>query len=60
MRRAVDSIVLIDANPTLGGVGRPSNSTHFVGIDFDTVSGLMGQFTLTGDLGENPRGAPFA
>jgi hypothetical protein len=29
-------------------------------IDFDTVSAMMGQFRLTGELGENPRAAPFA
>jgi alkylation response protein AidB-like acyl-CoA dehydrogenase len=37
-----------------------NTACHHAVIDFDTVSGMMGQFTLTGDLGENPRGAPFA
>jgi alkylation response protein AidB-like acyl-CoA dehydrogenase len=36
-----------------------STACHHAVIDFDTVSGMMGQFKLTGDLGENPRGAPF-
>ena len=37
-----------------------NTACHHAVIDFDTVSSLMGQFTLTGDLGENPRAAPFA
>ncbi|HXI08650.1 MAG: acyl-CoA dehydrogenase family protein [Bradyrhizobium sp.] len=37
-----------------------NTACHHAVIDFDTVSGLMGQFQLTGDLGENPRAAPFA
>ncbi|MCP4615695.1 MAG: hypothetical protein GY844_04595 [Bradyrhizobium sp.] len=36
-----------------------NTACHHAVIDFDTVSGLMGQFQLTGDLGENPRAAPF-
>jgi alkylation response protein AidB-like acyl-CoA dehydrogenase len=37
-----------------------NTACHHAVIDFDTVSNLMGQFRLTGDLGENPRAAPFA
>jgi len=37
-----------------------NTACHHAVIDFDTVSNLMGQFQLTGDLGENPRAAPFA
>jgi len=37
-----------------------NTACHHAAIDFDTVSNLMGQFRLTGDLGENPRAAPLA
>ncbi|MGH6716005.1 MAG: hypothetical protein ACREDC_07440 [Bradyrhizobium sp.] len=37
-----------------------NTACHHAVVDFDTVSGMMGQFLLTGDLGENPRMAPFA
>jgi hypothetical protein len=37
-----------------------NTACHHAAIDFDTVSNLMGQFRLTGDLGENPRAAPVA
>lgn len=37
-----------------------NTACHHAAIDFDTVSNLMGQFKLTGDLGENPRAAPLA
>ena len=37
-----------------------NTACHHAVVDFDTVSNLMGQFRLTGDLGENPRAAPFA
>jgi alkylation response protein AidB-like acyl-CoA dehydrogenase len=37
-----------------------NTACHHAVVDFDTVSGMMGQFKLTGDLGENPRMAPFA
>ena len=37
-----------------------NTACHHAVIDFDTVSNLMGQFRLTGDLGENPRAQPFA
>ena len=37
-----------------------NTACHHAVVDFDTVSGLMGQMKLTGDLGEDPRGAPFA
>jgi alkylation response protein AidB-like acyl-CoA dehydrogenase len=37
-----------------------NTACHHAVIDFDTVSNLKGQFELTGDLGENPRAAPFA
>ncbi|MBN9007961.1 MAG: acyl-CoA dehydrogenase family protein [Rhizobiales bacterium] len=37
-----------------------NTACHHAVVDFDTVSGMMGQFQLTGDLGENPRMAPFA
>lgn len=37
-----------------------NTACHHAVIDFDTVSNLMGQFRLTGDLGENPKAAPFA
>ncbi|MBR1124101.1 hypothetical protein JQ628_21405 [Bradyrhizobium lablabi] len=37
-----------------------NTACHHAVVDFDAVSNLMGQFRLTGDLGENPRAAPFA
>jgi alkylation response protein AidB-like acyl-CoA dehydrogenase len=37
-----------------------NTACHHAVIDFDTVSAMMGQFRLTGELGENPRMAPFA
>lgn len=37
-----------------------NTACHHAVVDFDTVSALMGQLKLTGDLGENPRAAPFA
>ena len=37
-----------------------NTACHHAVVDFDTVSSLMGQFTLTGGIAENPRAAPFA
>ena len=37
-RRACTSIAANDVNATPGGVGKPSNSAHAVGTDFETVS----------------------
>ncbi len=37
-----------------------NTACHHAVVDFDTVSNMMGQFRLTGDLGENLRAAPFA
>ena len=37
-RFAADSSAPIDVNAMLGGFGKPSNSAHDAGTDFDTVS----------------------
>lgn len=66
-RRAIDRLYVVsgahglyEGNPVYRAYRDIMTACHHAVIDFDTVSGLMGQFTLTGDLGENPRGAPFA
>ncbi|HRF08575.1 MAG TPA: acyl-CoA dehydrogenase family protein [Xanthobacteraceae bacterium] len=66
-RRAIERLYaasgaagLYEGNPIYRAYRDIMTACHHAVIDFDTVSGLMGQFTLTGDLGENPRGAPFA
>lgn len=66
-RRAIDRLFaasgahgLYEGNPVLRAYRDISTACHHAVIDFDTVSNLMGQFRLTGDLGENPKAAPFA
>ena len=66
-RRAIERLFaasgahgLYEGNPVYRAFRDINTACHHAVIDFDTVSGLMGQLTLTGDLGENPRAAPFA
>lgn len=66
-RRAIERLYavsgahgLYEGNPIYRAYRDIMTACHHAVIDFDTVSGLMGQFQLTGELGENPRGAPFA
>jgi alkylation response protein AidB-like acyl-CoA dehydrogenase len=66
-RRAIERLYaasgasgLYEGNPVYRAYRDIMTACHHAVVDFDTVSGLMGQFKLTGDLGENPRGAPFA
>ncbi|WP_022721472.1 hypothetical protein, partial [Rhodopseudomonas sp. B29] len=66
-RRAIDRIYaasgaagIYEGSPVYRAFRDISTACHHAVIDFDTVSGMMGQFKLTGDLGENPRAAPFA
>jgi alkylation response protein AidB-like acyl-CoA dehydrogenase len=66
-RRAIDRLYavsgahgLYEGNPVYRAFRDIGTACHHAVVDFDTVSGLMGQFQLTGDLGENPRMQPFA
>lgn len=66
-RRAIERLYaasgahgLYEGNPVYRAFRDISTACHHAVVDFDTVSGLMGQFQLTGDLGENPRMQPFA
>lgn len=66
-RRAIDRLYtvsgahgLYEGSPIYRAYRDIMTACHHAVIDFDTVSSLMGQFKLTGDLGENPRGTPFA
>lgn len=66
-RRAIDRLYaasgalgLYEGNPVYRAFRDISTACHHAVVDFDTVSSLMGQFRLTGDLGENPRAAPVA
>ncbi|MBS4083895.1 MAG: hypothetical protein KGZ73_10120 [Rhizobiales bacterium] len=66
-RRAIERLYavsgahgLYEGNPVYRAYRDIMTACHHAVIDFDTVSGLKGQFELTGDLGENPRGAPLA
>lgn len=66
-RRAIERLFassgahgLYEGNPVYRAFRDINTACHHAVIDFDTVSGMMGQFQLTGDLGENPRMAPFA
>jgi alkylation response protein AidB-like acyl-CoA dehydrogenase len=66
-RRAIERLFassgahgLYEVNPVYRAFRDINTACHHAVIDFDTVSGMMGQFKLTGDLGENPRMAPFA
>lgn len=66
-RRAIERLYaasgahgIYEGNPVYRAFRDISTACHHAVIDFDTVSGMMGQFKLTGDLGENPRAAPFA
>ncbi len=66
-RRAIDRLFaasgahgLYEGNAVHRAYRDINTACHHAVIDFDTVSGLMGQFKLTGDIGENPRAAPFA
>jgi len=65
-RRAIDRLFaasgahgLYEGNPVLRAYRDINTACHHAVVDFDTVSSMMGQFKLTGDLGENPRAAPF-
>jgi alkylation response protein AidB-like acyl-CoA dehydrogenase len=66
-RRAIERLYaasgahgLYEGNPVYRAFRDISTACHHAVVDFDTVSKLMGQFQLTGDLGENPRMQPFA
>jgi 3-hydroxy-9,10-secoandrosta-1,3,5(10)-triene-9,17-dione monooxygenase len=66
-RRAIERLYaasgahgLYEGNPIYRAFRDISTACHHAVVDFDTVSGLMGQLQLTGDLGENPRMQPFA
>lgn len=66
-RRAIERLYaasgalgLYEGNPIYRAFRDISTACHHAVIDFDTVSSLMGQLQLTGDLGENPRMQPFA
>ena len=66
-RRAIERLYaasgafgLYEGNPVYRAFRDISTACHHAVVDFDTVSNLMGQFQLTGDLGENPRMQPFA
>lgn len=66
-RRAIERLYaasgahgLYEGNPIYRAFRDISTACHHAVCDFDTVSSLMGQMQLTGDLGENPRMAPFA
>ena len=66
-RRAIERLFaasgahgLYEGNPVYRAFRDISTACHHAVVDFDTVSNLMGQLQLTGDLGENPRMQPFA
>lgn len=66
-RRAIERLFaasgahgLYEGNPVYRAFRDINTACHHAVIDFDTVSGMMGQFRLTGDIGENPKAAPFA
>ena len=66
-RRAIERLFaasgahgLYEGNAVYRAFRDVNTACHHAVVDFDTVSSLMGQFGLTGDLGENPRAAPFA
>lgn len=66
-RRAIERVYaaagahgLYEGNAVYRAFRDINTACHHAVVDFDTVSGMMGQFQLTGDLGENPRMAPFA
>ena len=66
-RRAIERLYaasgahgLYEGNPVYRAFRDISTACHHAVADFDTVSTLMGQLQLTGDLGENPRMQPFA
>jgi alkylation response protein AidB-like acyl-CoA dehydrogenase len=65
-RRAIERLFaasgahgLYEGNPVYRAYRDINTACHHAVVDFDTVSSMMGQFKLTGDLGENPRAAPF-
>ncbi len=66
-RRAIERLYaasgalgLYEGNPVYRAFRDISTACHHAVMDFDTVSGMMGQLQLTGDLGEDPRMQPFA
>jgi len=66
-RRAIERLYaasgahgIYDGNAVQRAFRDINTACHHAVIDFDTVSAMMGQFRLTGELGENPRAAPFA
>ena len=66
-RRAIERLYaaagahgLYEGNAVYRAFRDVNTACHHAVVDFDTVSSMMGQFKLTGDLGENPRMAPFA
>lgn len=66
-RRAIDRLFsasgahgMYEGNPVYRAYRDINTACHHAVVDFDTVSGLRGQMALMGDLGENPRAAPFA
>jgi alkylation response protein AidB-like acyl-CoA dehydrogenase len=66
-RRAIERLYaasgalgLYEGNPVYRAFRDISTACHHAVVDFDTVSSLMGQLQLTGDLGEDPRMQPFA
>ena len=66
-RRAIERLFaasgahgLYEGNPVYRAYRDINTACHHAVVDFDTVSNLMGQMNLLGELGENPRAAPFA
>ena len=66
-RRAIERLYaasgalgLYEGNAVLRAYRDINTACHHAVVDFDSISGLMGQFTLTGDLGENHLAAPVA
>jgi alkylation response protein AidB-like acyl-CoA dehydrogenase len=66
-RRAIERLYaasgalgLYEGNPVYRAFRDISTACHHAVVDFDTVSSLMGQLQLTGELGEDPRMQPFA
>lgn len=66
-RRAIERLyaaaggqAIYEGHPVYRAFRDINTACHHAVVDFDVISGLMGQLTLTGDLGENPRAAPFA